>query len=51
MEKKGRSKTKASIDRKDETKGYVPGNIRILTVSQNVRRRYDPQDDFDDIPF
>lgn len=51
MEKRGRSKTKASIDRKDETKGYEPGNIRILTVSQNSRRRYNPMDDFDDIPF
>lgn len=42
---KGRTKTKASIDRIDASKGYEKGNLQILTVSQNCRKQ------FDDVPF
>lgn len=35
---KGRSSTAYHIDRKDETKGYVEGNLQVLTNAENVRK-------------
>lgn len=35
---KGRSKLSYSIDRIDETKGYVPGNIQVLPVGVNKQK-------------
>lgn len=35
---KGRSKTSLHIDRIDEEKGYVKGNIQVLTNTENVRK-------------
>lgn len=32
---KGKTKTSLSIDRKDNNFGYVTGNLRIITLSQN----------------
>lgn len=42
---KGRTKDCYSVDRKDETKGYVPGNLQRLTVGQNKKKHleYDYQ--------
>lgn len=39
---KGRSKKAATIDRIDDSKGYEPGNLQVLTNSDNVRKRYIP---------
>lgn len=39
-ENRGRNGHCHSIDRIDPIKGYEPGNVQILTVSENVRRRY-----------
>ncbi len=36
LTKKGNSGESITIDRKDHTKGYVPGNIKPLTRSQNA---------------
>ena len=35
---KGKTKNKASIDRKDNSKGYEAGNLRILSVSLNAKK-------------
>lgn len=36
--KRGRSQTSYHIDRKDETLGYVEGNLQLLTNADNVRK-------------
>lgn len=38
----GRTAASLSIDRIDPNRGYEPGNIRALSVSENVRRRFVP---------
>lgn len=35
---KGKTKTSYSIDRIDNDKGYVPGNLRMMTLSDNARK-------------
>lgn len=42
LAKKGRGANNMTIDCIDPHKGYVRGNIQILTNSQNVRKRYVP---------
>ena len=42
---KGITKTKMSIDRIDASKGYEKGNLQMLSVSANIKKR------FDDVPF
>jgi len=34
----GRSANSYSIDRIDNNKGYIPGNIQVLTVAQNASK-------------
>lgn len=36
--RKGRTKISYSIDRIDDNKGYVPGNLQPLTVSENSKK-------------
>lgn len=38
MQKKGIEKKSYHIDRIDETKGYVPGNLQVLTNCENVKK-------------
>lgn len=42
---KGRSKISYSVDRIDESKGYVPGNLQVLSLSENIKKylKYDFQ--------
>lgn len=40
LELKGKNAGSYSIDRKDNKKGYSYGNIQILTLSQNSRKRW-----------
>lgn len=44
LDKKGKTKGSLQIDRIDDDKGYEPGNLRIITVSENIakenRRRH-----------
>ncbi len=35
---RGRSSESLTIDRKDETKGYVKGNLRTLTNTKNIKK-------------
>lgn len=35
---KGRTKESYHVDRKDESKGYIPGNLQVLTNSENVKK-------------
>jgi|GEM_PF-3148006 len=44
IDKGGRAKKALTIDRIDNRKGYVPGNIQILTYSENSSKQ-------DDLPF
>ena len=39
METKGKTKTAMTIDRDDQTKGYVPGNLKIMSNDEN-RKKY-----------
>lgn len=39
-ELKGKTASSLSIDRVDETRGYEPGNIQILTLSDNSRKAH-----------
>ena len=41
-EKHGKTKECLSVDRKENHKGYVEGNLQVLTVSENARKRYVP---------
>ncbi len=49
MEKKGKTKTSASIDRIDPNKGYEKGNLQILSLSDNSKKKYTDLED--DCPF
>lgn len=40
LEKKGQGREGLTIDRKDYTKGYVEGNLQVLTKSQNSRKMW-----------
>lgn len=40
MRRKGQTKVGLTIDRKDNTQGYVNGNIQVLTRSQNSKKRH-----------
>lgn len=40
MEMRGRTKDRMSIDRLDPHLGYIPGNIKIITVGENSRKKY-----------
>lgn len=40
--------TKASIDRKDHTLGYIHGNVRLVTWAVNRMRNTMPDDEFRD---
>ena len=42
LEKKGRTKECLSIDRINDERGYFADNIQVLTVSENLRKRYVP---------
>lgn len=39
---RGRNGHNLSVDRIENHLGYVPGNLRVLTISQNVRARFAP---------
>jgi hypothetical protein len=41
-EKHGKTKECLSVDRKENDKGYVPGNLQVMTVSENARKRFVP---------
>ena len=41
-EKHGKTKECLSVDRKENHIGYVPGNLQVLTVSENARKRFVP---------
>ena len=42
----GDSRTSPSLDRKDNTKGYTPGNIWVISNSANSMKRSKPLDEF-----
>jgi hypothetical protein len=39
IELKGRKATDYSIDRKNDDKGYIAGNLQLLTISDNSRKQ------------
>lgn len=41
INKKGRHKTSLSIDRINPNLGYIEGNLRVLTLSDNASRKFD----------
>lgn len=41
LELKGKSCTSMSIDRKDPTKGYEDGNLKAMSLSDNVKKMHD----------
>lgn len=41
-EKHGKTAASLSIDRIDPSKGYIPGNVRAITLSENSRRQFVP---------
>lgn len=45
LELKGRTASKASIDRIDPLKGYEKGNLQILTVSENSIKGHEERGD------
>lgn len=49
MENKGRLATSMSIDRIDPSKGYVPGNLQPLSLSENTIKQHRESDD--EVPF
>lgn len=40
LKHKGRGKGYATIDREDDSKGYVPGNLKIMEHSCNCRKQF-----------
>lgn len=36
----GRKSESLTLDRIDESKGYVPGNVQVITNRANIRKRY-----------
>jgi heterodisulfide reductase subunit C len=40
--KRGKSGTSASIDRINDALGYEPGNLQVITLSENSRKRFVP---------
>lgn len=42
IEKRGKTAKSLSIDRIDPRRGYEPGNVRVVTLSQNSRLKYAP---------
>jgi len=44
LQNKGRYAKAASIDRKDHTKGYEPGNLQILSLADNSAKRWQDED-------
>lgn len=49
LDNKGRTKTSASIDRIDPSKGYEKGNLQILSLSDNTKKMH--EDNKNDCPF
>lgn len=49
LELKGKLGKSASIDRIDNTKGYSYDNIRVLSLSDNTKKRN--EEDYADCPF
>ena len=49
LELKGRTKNSASIDRIDPSKGYIKGNLQVLTLGQNSAKRW--KDEKNECPF
>jgi hypothetical protein len=41
-EKHGKTKECLSVDRADNAKGYVEGNLQVMTVSENSRKKFVP---------
>jgi hypothetical protein len=50
MSKSGRTKRSLHIDRKEVHLGYVPGNLQILTCSENCKKRHEEYND-QNLPF
>lgn len=50
MDTKGKTKTSASIDRIDPSKGYEKGNLQILSLSDNTKKMHEDNKE-DDCPF
>ena len=42
LERKGKTASSLSIDRIDATKGYEDGNIQVMTLAENSRKRWVP---------
>lgn len=42
LEKRGKTAKSLSVDRIDNSRGCVEGNLRVLTLSQNSRLKYAP---------
>lgn len=42
LEKKGKTAASLSIDRIDEKKGYIVGNVQVITLSENSRKAWVP---------
>lgn len=45
IEGKGKHKNSLTIDRKDNTKGYIYSNIRVITLEQNSIKADKPMDE------
>ena len=48
IKKKGRLASDATIDRIEASKGYVPGNIQVLSKSENSKKRWE---EYPGVPF
>lgn len=51
IELKGRKSKCLSVDRKDPLKGYEPGNLQPLTVSQNSCKAQQDKEIINEVPF
>lgn len=51
LEHKGRRSSALSLDRINPERGYEPGNVRVISLSDNCSRKYDDPEHDPNCPF